>query len=226
MKLFTYTVFLIFTLSACSSEEKKPTTTSDERIELVPDPEKNAKDKFSPYPEMQDKLNKTIITKERNYYKLIPSTDSTCKIEWGNTKLKRISEDFDFYFARRLSLNWENKDFLVLEGGSGSDTWFNLILPLDTLSGISDVWNPMAYNKERNLIAIEGYADTILVIRNIKTGKSQPIIDGINKCESVFNHYCIDSISIQNKEVYIKWIIPHKMSDDFKVIVKRVKVKI
>jgi hypothetical protein len=225
MKLFTYPVFLIFILSACSSEEKKP-TTSDERLELVPDPEKYAKDKFSPYPEMQDKLNKTIITKEKNYYKLIPSTDSTCKIEWGNNKLKRISEDYHFAFARRMRLEWENKDFVVLRGGAGTGSWFNVILPLDSLAEESGIWNPMAYNKKSNLIAEEGDADTIVVIRNIKTGKSQPIIDKMNKCESAFNNYCIDSISIQNKEVYIKWVLPHKMSDDFKVIEKRVKIKI
>jgi len=44
MKLLTYTVFLSILLFSCSSEEKKQEVTSDDG-ELVPDPEKYAKDK-------------------------------------------------------------------------------------------------------------------------------------------------------------------------------------
>jgi hypothetical protein len=227
MKLLHY-IFLLCLFVSCSSEERKPEVTSDNR-ELVPYPEKYAKDKFSPYPEMAGILDSINSTPNGGFYKLIPYTDSTCKIEWGNTKVKRVSkDDYHFHAARRFSLEWENKDFIVLESWTGSDSRFNVILPLDSLSKESEIWNPIAFNKRKNLIAQEGYgfSDTIVILQNIKTGKSQPIIDKMNKCESAFNHYCIDSISIQNKEVYIKWVLPHKMTDDFKVIEKRVMIKI
>ncbi|HXA02390.1 MAG TPA: hypothetical protein VNW99_10405 [Cytophagaceae bacterium] len=46
MKLLNYTLFLLCViLASCSSEEKKPVVTSDDRFELVPYPEKYAKDK-------------------------------------------------------------------------------------------------------------------------------------------------------------------------------------
>jgi hypothetical protein len=106
------------------------------------------------------------------------------------------------------------------------NSWFNVILPLDSQSKVSDIWNPMAYNKYYNLIAEEGHGDTIVIIRNIKTGKYQAEIDSENTCQSPFNHYCIDSISILNKELYIKWAFPKKESGIMMEYEIRTKLKI
>jgi hypothetical protein len=221
---YTILIIIILSLYSCSSDTQE--TSSLKEKETISDSVKSVKDTFSIYPEMRNILNEKNSTPENNYYKLIPTTDSTCKIEWGNTKLKRISEDYHFHFVREIRLDWENTDFMVLKGSSEMDSWFNVILPLDSQSKVSDIWNPMAYNKFYNLIVEEGHGDTIVIVRNIKTGKSQTEIDSENSCQSPFNHYCIDSISILNKELYIKWAFPKKESGIMMEYEIRTKLKI
>ena len=82
---------------------------------------------------MKEILNGQSFDAEGNSTKLVPFTDSTCKIEWGNEKYTRkTNSDFHFHIARHFQTVWNNLKFKSLRTHTGSDSWFEVYLPLDT----------------------------------------------------------------------------------------------
>jgi hypothetical protein len=182
---------------------------------------------MKPYPELVERIDRKDSTHLRNYFKLTISTDSTCKIEWGNSKIKRLTDDdYHFHIARRFSLEWENADFLVLRAWTGTGAWFSLVLPLDSLTSESTIGNTLARNEKRNLIVAEQFmgTDTIMYILNLKTKQTQYIIDKA-KCET-FYHSCLDTVFFSDKKLYYKWSTPHKFMDNPKTVERNLEVKI
>jgi hypothetical protein len=81
---------------------------------------KDTFDLMKPYPELIERIDKIETTPLDNYFKLTIATDSTCRIEWGNKKIKRETKtDYHFNISRRFRLEWENENFLVLKVGQG-----------------------------------------------------------------------------------------------------------
>jgi hypothetical protein len=159
---------------------------------------KDTVDLMKPYPELAERIDKSESTLLDNYFRLIISTDSTCKIEWGNTKIKReTNTDYHFSIARRFHLDWENEDFLVLKARTGSDAWFSLFLPLDDEAQESSIDNTLTKDEQRNLVVAEQFpgTDTVMFIYNLKTKESQFIKDN-EKCDASFYHYCLDTVTL------------------------------
>src|SRR5438445_1789391 len=78
---------------------------SDHQQEIKVKPDEKQKSYLSGYPEMAELLNKNNITQKGNSWKLIQSSDSTCKIQWlSNHLVKEGKEEYDFYFARQFHL--------------------------------------------------------------------------------------------------------------------------
>jgi hypothetical protein len=178
-------------------------------------------------PELAERIGKIESTSLDNYYKLILVTDSTCKIEWGNKRIKKQSmRDYYFSEARRLYFDWENEDFLVLKAGRGSDAWFNVFLSLDSVGRDEIIENTLTQDKKRSLVIAEcSSPDTTMVIHNLKSKELQYIIE-TDKCSSVFVHYCIDTIAFTDKGLYYKWTLPNKLDDNPKTYERRVRIKI
>lgn len=178
------------------------------------------------YPELTDRINKTENTPGGNFFRLVLSSDSTCKVEWGNTSKTRTSSDLHFHIARKLEFVLENKDFLVLEAGTGSDTWFDLILPLSYDSTEFSIQNPLAFNTGGTEVVCEyPSADTVMVIENLLTRNIQFVLEK-EKCSSFFVHYCVDTVVLTNKELYYKWAVPNTEDKSPKYFERRVKIRI
>ena len=210
------------TLWTVSCNMKQPSPKDNDVIS-----KKDTVDIMKAYPELAERLGKIESTPLGNYFILTLATDSTCKLEWGNKKIKRQStRDYFFNEARRLHLDWENNEFLVLKVGQGSDTWINIFLPLDNGEQEQVIGNALTKDKDKNLVVAEyPSSDTTMIIHNLKTKEVQYIIE-TNKCGSAFNHYCIDTITFTNKGLYYKWTLPDKLDDNPKRYDRRVEIKI
>jgi hypothetical protein len=188
---------------------------------------KDTVDLMRPYPELAEQIDKIQSTPLDNYIKLTIATDSTCKIEWGNKKIKRgTNSDYLFNIARRFRLDWENEKFLVLRAGTGTGAWFSLFLPLDSVTQESTIDNTLTKDEQRNLVVAEQFpgTDTIMYILNLTTGQTQYIRDD-KKCEA-FYHLCLDTVMLTKRELYYKWSTPHKYMDNPKTVERRLEIKI
>ncbi|HRG02347.1 MAG TPA: hypothetical protein PKZ75_14610 [Bacteroidia bacterium] len=156
------------------------------------------------YPEMKEMLNGQLFDASGNSWTIIPFTDSTCKIEWGTEKFTRKTEtDFHFHIARHFHSVWDNLKFKSIRAHTGSDSWFEIYLPLDSNKSEIIIDNPLARDREKSLIVSEGWGDTIVFITNLITREKKGIVEKEFKCESAFWHYCIDSVSLKNSELYL-----------------------
>ena len=85
------------------------------------------------YPELKAKVGQVQKTPGGNYFKLLISSDSTCKIEWGNEKIKRLSGlDYHFRNAARILYKSEDDGYLVLKSDTTvRDDCFQIFCRLD-----------------------------------------------------------------------------------------------
>lgn len=213
-------VLLTCLLIACNTKQ-----VSREIQDTIPQAEKV--DFMKPYPELVERIDRKDSTKLNNYFKLVLATDSTCKIEWGNSKVKRVTAgDYHFNIALRFSVEWENKEFLTLRAGTGTGAWFSLILPLDSSARETTIQNTLAQNEKKNLVVAEQFpgTDTIMYIVNLKTNETQYITDKA-RCEA-FHHNCLDTVALSDKNLYYKWSTPHRFVDNPKTVERKVAVKI
>jgi hypothetical protein len=179
------------------------------------------------YPELAERIDKMESTPLNNYFKLTIATDSTCKIEWGNKRIKKETKAvYHFNIARRFGLDWENENFLVLKAGTGTGAWFSLFLPLDSGAQESTIENTLTKDEQRNLVVAEQFpgTDTIMYILNLTTGQTQYIRDDL-KCET-FHHLCLDTVMLTKQDLYYKWSTPHKYMDNPKTVERRLEIKI
>lgn len=213
-------VLLTCMLIACNTKQ-----VSQDIQAAIPKAEKI--DFLKPYPELVERINRKDSTKLNNYFKLVLATDSTCKIEWGNSKVKRVTaDDYHFHIAGRFWFEWENEEFLTLRAGIGTGAWFSLILPLDSFARETTIQNTLAQNEKKNLVVAEQFpgTDTIMYIVNLKTNETQYITDKA-RCEAA-NHDCLDTVALSNKYLYYKWSTPHRFMDNPKTVERKVAVKI
>lgn len=183
---------------------------------------------LSDYPELQERLGKKEFTPQKNFFILDKATDSTCRITWGNNMVTRTNtEDIDFYLARRLHYQWENSQYLILKGGTGSGAWINMVLPFKKTEKVKTFENMLCFDAVDNLVATQYYNDTILVVQNLKTDQKQYIVLSDTPCEAASNLYCIDSVGLKNKELYLKWATANLANDSSRIFEEiRFKIKI
>jgi len=83
----------------------------------------------------------------------------------------------------------------------------------------------LATDPPNNLIA---YLDNSnydkIVIENLKTNIRQ-VIEFTAKCSSAFIGYCIDSISLGNKELYYRFAEPNNFDKNKKLTEFRIRIK-
>jgi len=226
-------LYLILTLGIISCKSKDTSLPNEtfyvgtrDTVDLKEKPKDTIKLIVS-YPELLERIDKQNSTPRGNYYKLIISSDSTCRIEWGNVDKPRVTDgDFHYHIARRFNLVWENDKFIVLRARTGSDWWIDLFLPIGNDPSEFVIENCLTFDKKRNLVVSEYPSpDTVMEIHNL-TNKNRQFILERNECGSAIIHYCIDSIAFTEKGLYYKWTTPHTFDDNKKYFERRVAVKI
>ncbi|MBL7790175.1 MAG: hypothetical protein JNL75_10145 [Chitinophagales bacterium] len=177
-------------------------------------------------------IDTSVIKEDDNFYQVIKLSDTSSYLKWGNkeTTFYSKTEIDNFYLEKeRLHFQWINKKFICLGRSSGSDIWLNIILPLKEDAKPKIYENALAFDKENGLVICEGFIhkEAPLKAENIYTGETEILGKNWTKCDACsFYHYCIDSISIKNRELYVKWATPHKLVEKPKFETKRVKLKI
>ena len=215
MQLFKYVNLILLVFSACNNKTVNKKSENDSAIVS------------SDYPTVIESLGKKNISSNGNYFMLTKSTDSTVHLTWGNDTLKRmLPNDFDFRAAERLHEHWGNKDYLILQYGTGSGVWINNVLPLNNNEDADEFVNALYFDSVYNLLAIEKYNDTILSVVNLKTKAIQFIIEREHNCEAASNNSCIDSIAIKDRMIYLQWATPSKFSTEKKIFKKNIALKI
>jgi hypothetical protein len=188
MKRFIAPISLIFLISliGCVNKSQKMQNDSLSKLEIYP-----RKD--------------SIITPEGNYLVFLYITDSSYLIKWGDSsKFIVTSDTIEVLGSGTLQITESNKTAILLKQSCGTNCQLGVILSL----------SPVIYKKYTfieasdltdNLIAyIPEATDSFLVIENFVTGEKK-IINETNLCPAAFKGECIDSISIVNKQLYIRW---------------------
>jgi hypothetical protein len=147
-------------------------------------------------------------------------------IEYGNKNFKRFlpdKYDCDIADAHMPTLRWENKNFIGLGYGCGNPCSGIIVLPLNSNDNIKWFMYVLAYDFENNLIVYLGNEDyDKLVIENLRNGKRR-LINFEDSCSSAFWEYCIDSISISDKELYYRIAEPNRFDKNKKLKEYRIK---
>jgi hypothetical protein len=184
-------------------------------------------DQIDGYPTVKEALNKKTWLPNKSYYFIAKSSDTTVHLFWGNNTMKRMfAENLDFSAAEKLHVKWLNNEFLILQYGTGSGVWMDIVLPLNKKEEVKEFNNAVCFDSVYNLLGVEGYEDTILLVKNLITKKQQYIIDRQHKCERASNNSCIDSIAIKDKLLYLKWAVPGAFADNKNVYVKKIKLQL
>jgi hypothetical protein len=212
---------VILTQFACSSEQQN-SSNADTSLQLT-----DTSHDINQLSLLRQDLNKKHINESGSYYMLTKQSDSTIQVIWGNDTLKReYSEPLEFMFAERIHKQWSNNDYLILQYGTGTGAWQNLVLSLNSREPVQVVDNALSFDSAHNILAVEQFGDTVFTVYNLKTQQRQFIIERARPCGAAQNSACIDTVSVNNKELYYKWATPHRYSDRKRSLEKRVRLTI
>jgi hypothetical protein len=208
---------LIIALGLVSCDKPKPPTETEQKQE----------DYKKKYPTAAKLLDSVITTPNGNYYKLIPDGVKKFKIEWGNSLVKKVSNDkYHVMTAETLRLDWESPDFIVLHNEYTKLGRYDYFLSLtgDSLEYI--VENALLYDTARNLVVWEQpFKDVPIVIENYVTRKTQSVTED-QKCEAILIEFCLDSISLQKDILYYKLGLPRLDDKEKSFVDRRIEIKI
>ena len=170
------------------------------------------------------KNNEKVIEK-KSFYKYQKLNDSLSIIKWGTKNFENSTEPIEtFLLDERTYEKWRNEKFICLTRSIGSDTKFDIILPLKENSKNKYISNSLAYDKNNGKVIFE--EGNILTVQNLNNDKKEVLGKMLKKCDSFFIHYCIDSINIDNNKVYIEWVTPNKIDKPNQKEVKEFILKI
>jgi len=130
-------------------------------------------------------------------------------IEYGNEEFSKILKDTFECLAPfdRFSNPWKyNDDFLLFRFGCGSPCWGVNVLPLNPNDYDQEYMYPYDFDSKNNILihfdADNSDEDFLLKATNLKTKKTE-LIETLD-CGAAFQGFCIDSISIKNKVVFLQ----------------------
>lgn len=159
-------------------------------------------------------------------FEKIEHTDSTSYIQWtdGNIFYRSSKPIDNFYIDEKTYIKWSNEKYICLRHSNGSDTWTDIILPFET-NNVKLIDNALAYDKLNGIVVFEtDSVDYKLFAEKIQSGKRDYFGKDWEKCSSVFPHYCVDSISLSNKNLYVEWITPNFSEKITKRQIKKIRL--
>lgn len=164
----------------------------------------------------------------KHTFEIVKETDSTSFIHWtdGRNTFSSSMPINNYYLDHKTSLQWSNDQYMCLRHSNGSDTWTDLLLPFNS-NRVQWYENALAYDKVNGIVIYE--TDSLpykLVAENIIGNRKEFLGENWENCSSIFPHYCIDSIHIENKELYVNWTLPNKIDKPNKAEVQKIKLKL
>lgn len=131
--------------------------------------------------------------------------DSIYYLKWGNKNQSIIStESFEIKGDGRLEIDAYDNNSILLKQSCGSLCQMAVILTIPTLK-LKKYLFIIAYDLKNNLVAYLSENENLFItIENFVTDKTQ-IINESELCPATFKVECIDSVSFENKQLYIKW---------------------
>jgi hypothetical protein len=132
--------------------------------------------------------------------------DSTYYAQWKQAdSIRTVDYSFDLIEGGNVSfpiLVAENKNYILLRHGCGSPCWNGFFLPLYKAGNQFIKNNYLAYDLDKELVAYINDNDS-LEIYNLRSGIKQTMF--LDKCESVFKGYCIDTAYFENNYFHYSW---------------------
>ena len=165
-----------------------------------------------------------VLLEDGAYVKYEYQNDSIY-LKWGKS---------DFLFPERLvyhcktapvripQFKWSTSEFIVVGYGCGSPCWGMKVLPLSPEKSIQDYMYQVAFEKAKGIIVYIAYQNDGLTAVNLFTGKKENIKLG-EICGQTFPGYCIDSVSINNSELFVRWKDEYE-SDEMNEMVLKLKL--
>lgn len=163
-----------------------------------------------------------------NNFKIVKATDSTSFIEWtdGNIFYKSSKPIDNNYVDNKTYTKWINKKYICLRHSNGSDSWTDIVLPFSN-NNYKIFENALEYDKKNGIVIYEtDSANFKLIAENIDNEKKEFIGEDWKNCKSVFPHYCIDSINLNDEKMYIEWTTPNNIDKSNRKEIKIIKLKI
>lgn len=162
-----------------------------------------------------------------NYsFTTIKFSDSTSYIQWydGNIFYRSSKPINNFYVDEKTHIKWSNENYICLRHSNGSDTWTDIILPFNH-NNYRLIENALTYDKKNGIAVCEtDSANYKLFAENINSGRKQYFGNDWENCSSVFPHYCIDSINLADKDLYLEWISPNKTEKSTSKQIKKIRL--
>jgi hypothetical protein len=99
---------------------------------------------------------------------------------------------------------WESKQFVVLRQGCGSPCWIAVVLPLDARQEDRLYWYPVAYDRDRNLLAYLGEDVRSVVAENLVTHRTQ-VMPVTPLCSWAFPGWCVSNVEFRADTMHVRW---------------------
>ncbi len=135
--------------------------------------------------------------------------DQKVRIEWGNKKFRRIltnSYECDGAPSWVPTIRWSTSKYIGLKYGCGSPCWGTIILPLNDRDSVIERMYDLEKDLKNNKIVYLDYETyDKLIVENFETGNKINIKYTFN-CKAAFTGYCIDTLTINNDSLTIRWL--------------------
>jgi hypothetical protein len=140
------------------------------------------------------------------FYNFIPVSDSSYKIEWGNSIFKNVTEkNFELLGSGTLNLLDRDDSSIILMQGCGTSCIYYVVLPMKLNAKEQVFMFAQAYDIENNLVAyIPEDKQPFIRIENYLTGQHLDISES-NLCPAAFKGDCIDTSYFTENRFILKW---------------------
>lgn len=174
---------------------------------------------------LSDEYLQDIKTPNGKIIKYKTINDTLYQIQWGTLRnLKTLPDTFmlDGHETRIPKYTAENNKYIVMRYSCGNPCWGGIFLPLNDSVSPKVILEYIDFDLENDLVAYI-FDSQIIEIINLKNNKTERHL--LEKCDSAFPGYCIDSFSIKNKTLKYKWF-PKTYINSTKGVWKSEKIKI
>ncbi len=146
-----------------------------------------------------------LVTNDGKHILLLYLSDSTCLIKWGQSaKLLYTSDTLHVLGSGNLNIAETEKNSILLKQSCGTCCQVGFILSISPPKCMKYLFF-IASDLKNNLVAYISESDnSFITVENFITGEKQ-IINETNLCPAAFKGECIDSVSLANKQLFIKW---------------------
>ena len=157
--------------------------------------------------------------KEKSFYEIKSINKDSSQIIWGNSSFKNSQNFENFVLDKdKIKTKWKNENFIILQRGTGSEAWINLILPIKKNEKLLQTDQVLAFDSVNNIIVRQNYnsEEYPFQLINLKNLEKDSIRFETKNCESINIINCIDKIDFNEKTLIINWTTQNKFEKNGK----------